>query len=153
MSKVTDIAAEISIDPAGLGYAALITAPTNDPELITKDPAQHAINQAIADKLNATDTGRTRAVTSVTKSQVLNAIADIDLSLINNQITVAFQLDNLDPNDPKLITMFTNVFSNTNGTLTNLQALQNETVSRAVEMSWGVVDAGYVAMARMYNGV
>lgn len=148
MSRIDDIAAEITNGEAIMSYAALITTPSTDAEEIHKDPVQQTINKAIADRMNATDTGRTANVTSLTKLQILEAIEDVDLVNINSAVNLVFQLDTIDPWNAKIVSVFQEATFSA-GTMAALNALRTKTVSRAEELNLNTIKVGEIAMARV----
>jgi hypothetical protein len=154
MSDLQLVWDEISSDPESLGYAALITTPSVDPEAIHKDPAQQSINQALADKLNALNTGQTMQLSSITNSEIVSAIVPAELALVAPvpaaQVGWVLSLNAIDPFDPTIVEIFKVAFGEGSQTLIALNALRNPTVSRATKI--GINDAvspGLIAMARV----
>ena len=123
----------------------------NDP-LIPPRGYSTMSDQEATDDLNSLTTGRTRPRTSMTSTEVwqaieipeLRALADGDRSLI----MAVLQFDQINPfgNEAAL---FTALFGGGSATIAALQAARQETVSRAVELEIkSPVKVGHVAVAR-----
>lgn len=132
---------EITTDPAGLGYAAL---GTND--------------AAIAAKLNATDTGRTLPRTAVPVQEVFNQIDDgawPSTAILQDKLRGVLGMPVVDASNTNTRGILGVIFPNsgaTAATRTRLLALQNQTVSRAVELGLDTVTEGDVNLARTKSG-
>ncbi len=108
-------------------------------------------DEAAADDLNSLTTGRTRPRTSMTSTEVwqaidvteLRALADGDRSLV----MAVLQFESIDPFRNEA-TLFIALFGAPSATITALQAARQETVSRAVERNIGKVKPGNVGEAR-----
>jgi hypothetical protein len=150
MGTIQTIYDEITVDPLALGYAALITTPGVTIEGIHKDPVQQAINQSLADKLNALDTGIARQRISIPKNEIIAAFdpTEIDAVTAANAAKINWLPDDVNPNDQATRQILANAFGGASQTVANLLALENETISRATELGLNTVLPGWVAAAR-----
>lgn len=123
--------AELTGDPLTRGYAGMTDA-------------QAATN------LNAVN--RTRNKTSLTGSQVLNAVDKTEFNALvaaNKQLVWdILHLGDLNPFGIEADLM-TDVFGGGSTTIAALAVLRVEAISRAVELGLGVVKVGHVQMARL----
>lgn len=124
---------ELLTDPLGWNYAGMTDA-------------------AAADKLNATNTGRTLPRATVPVYEVKEAIVLSDFTTITpaqrEYLTMLFNSEALYNKAGNIRAALASIFSGKT-TLTNLSALQTYTVSRADELAiGGTPTAGDVAMAR-----
>lgn len=132
---------EITTDPAALGYAAL---GTND--------------SAIAAKLNATDTGRTMPRTAVPIAEFFNQIDDgawPSTAILQNKLSGLLTMQTIDASNTNVRGIIGTIFPNsgaTAATRTRLLALQNQAVSRAIELGLGAVTEGDCNLARTKAG-
>jgi hypothetical protein len=126
---------ELTTDPVTLGYAPLT-------------------DQAAADKLNATNTGRTRNRTAVGTDEVLNQIDDAawpTTAILQNKLQILLERQTVDASNTRVRGIFAAIFPNSGGTaatLGRLNALGTETVSRATELGLEFVQAVDVQRAR-----
>lgn len=132
----TALRAELLNDPAALGYAALG-------------------DQAAADRLNATDTGRTLNRTNVPTTEVLGAIADAAwpavASASESKLLAILGMPYVDASNTNIRAILGAIFptgGSTGATRTALLALATRVVSRQEELRLGVVTAGDVQRAR-----
>lgn len=127
--------AELLTDPLPLGYG-----PLND--------------GAVAAKLNATDTGRTRARTRVEITEVFNAVdngAWPSTAILQDKWRAILSMPFVDASNTNTRGILGAIFPNTGATAaTNgrLLALATQTVSRATELGLESVAAADVAAAR-----
>lgn len=127
--------AELLTDPVALGYAALS-------------------DQAAADKLNATNTGRTRPQTDVPVQEVFNAIDNAawpSTAILQDKLRGVLSMPVVDASNTNTRGILGAIFPASGVTLaTNgrLLALGTETVSRAVELALETVLLVDVARAR-----
>lgn len=123
---------EITVDPVALGYTG-------------------KTDQQICDLLNAK--ARSRNLTSLTPSQVLNAV---DLAEWGTrtaaQQTLIWNLMGMGQLNPFGIeaTLFVQVFGASSATITTLKLLRVQAISRAEEIGLEIVYAGHIAEARAY---
>lgn len=121
--------AEIDGDPLTRGYAGMT-------------------DQQVADDLNTVY--RTLNKASVTGDEIFNAIVPAQYAALTDaqkQIVMGFcGRDSVDPFAANNVAFFTDLFSGQ--TITNLNTLRVEAVSRAAELNLGRVFAGTVGQAR-----
>lgn len=132
MQDLAPLRAELLTDPVALGYAGLS-------------------DQAAADKLNATTTGRTLARRSVGKNELLTAIVDSEwptTALLQNKLLCIFSCDTVDASNANVRAIFAAIFGPGTATRTNLLALGTQVASRATELGFGVVTLTDVKLAR-----
>lgn len=122
---------ELTTDPLGRGYGGLS-------------------DQAAADALNVANRVVTRS--SVLGSEIIAATVQTEyaaLSADQKQIFCGMvDAGGVNPSDSNTRTIFGALFGAGTTTRANLLALQNRTVSRAVELGLGLVTAGDVKLAR-----
>lgn len=129
------LAAELTNDPVGLGYAGLTNA------------------QAAA-KLNATNTGRTRNRARVEVTEVFNCIDDgawPATAILQDKLRGVLSMPYVDASNTNTRGILGAIFPNsgaTAATRTRLLALGTEAISRATELGLGYVSEGDVALAR-----
>ena len=125
---------ELMIDPVTLGYSRLS-------------------DQSAADKLNATDTSRTKKKEKLTGSQVYNEIVGSALSALSDaDATEVWRILHLPGGvDPfgEEATRLSAIFDADSTTITQLKAKRKDTVSRAKELNLGFVRVGEVTEARL----
>lgn len=130
---------ELTTDPLSLGYAGLS-------------------DQAAADKLNATNTGRTRNRTAVPTTEVFKQVEDgawPSTAILQNKWAGVLSQPTVDASDPLVRGILGAIFpvgAATTATRNRLLALGTETVSRATELGLGAVTPGDVADARAKTG-
>jgi hypothetical protein len=128
--------AELTNDPLALGYSGM-----ND--------------QIAANKLNATDTGRTQVRNSVSKLEIFKGIVNSEwptTAILQNKLQTMFALDTIDPSNANIQAIITSIFAAGTATRANIIAMATQTVSRATELALGeVVSAGHVQQARSGN--
>ena len=123
---------ELLNDPLGWNYAGMTAA------------------QA-ADRLNATNTGRTLPRTDVPVREVFNAIVNADWpsqSAGQDKLAACLNMQSLDMSNANTRGILASIFAAGSTTRTNLQALATRAVSRAEELGIGFVTEGQVGQAR-----
>jgi hypothetical protein len=128
----TQLQAELSNDPVGLGYSGLS-------------------DSLAATKLNATNTNRTLARKAVSKNEILTAIVDSEwptTGILQNKLLCIFSCDTIDASNANVKAVFAAIFGPATATRGGLLALGTQTVSRAVELGLGIVLAADVTLAR-----
>jgi hypothetical protein len=123
---------ELLNDPLGWGYAAMS-------------------NAQAADKLTATNTGRTVPRTEVPVREVFNAIVNADWpaqSANQDKLAACLNMQSLDMSNANTRGILASIFPAGSQTRTNLQALASRPVSRAEELGIGIVTEGMVSQAR-----
>lgn len=125
---------EIATDPLTRGYSGMT-------------------NAQIAASLNTAN--RTRNRTSMTASEVLNAISVTEFNVLtaaNKQLVWDLvHLGTLNPFGVEA-TLFTNIFGGGSTTISTLAGLRSQSISRATELGLGVVSEGLVAEAKAQGG-
>lgn len=130
---------ELLTDPLPLGYSGLTDA------------------QAAA-KLNAVDTGRTQARTAVPPQEIFNAINDAawpTTAILQDKLRAVLGMPAVDASNANTRGILGAIFPASGATLatnTRLVALGTQTVSRAVELGLGIVQAADVTLARTKAG-
>lgn len=128
----TALRSELTTDPVSLGYSGLS-------------------DQLAADKLNATNTGRTLPRHNVPTTEVLGAIVSSEwpavASVAESKLQTILGMPFVDASNSNITSLFASVFA-AGTTRTNLQALAIETVSRATELGLGPVLPVEVKLAR-----
>jgi hypothetical protein len=128
----TKLKDEITNDPEGIGYAG-------------------KTDQEVVDLLNVVNRERNR--TSMTGSEILNAVATADWAgRTDAQKQVIWDICHLGSVNPFGVeaTLMIDAFDGSTGaTITALQAARKETISRATELGLGNVKTGYVQEARV----
>ena len=130
---------ELMADPVALGYAGL-----TDPQA--------------ADRINATDTGRTLPRTAVPASEILGAVdngAWPSTAILQDKLRNILSIDPVDAANDNIRSVIGAIFpagGTTGATRTRLLALSARTVSRAEELGLGVVTPGDVSLARSKQG-
>lgn len=115
-------------------------------------------DQAAADKLNALDTGRTRARTAVPVQEIFNAIDNAawpSTAALQNKLSGVLSMPVVDASNTNTRGILGSIFPNSGATAnTNgrLLALSTEAVSRAAELGLSLVTAGDVERARSKTG-
>ena len=140
MINYTALKSELETDPLGLGYATI--------NVLDRDVAQ-----ADADILNSLTTGRTRNRTSMTGREFkdnwdtteFSALTDVQKDLLYSMAA----RDDLNPFGVDA-TVVQDIFPGGGATITALAAARIETVSRAVELGFGVVSIGNIQAAREF---
>lgn len=115
-------------------------------------------DQAAADKLNDPNGGRTRNRTNVTKNEIIRNIRNADYPTTSandqikwNKLNLLLSTDTIDASSTNVRDTFTAIFTGTT-TLTTLNTLATEPVSRTDELGLGQVTAGDVGIARAGGG-
>ncbi len=115
-------------------------------------------DQAAADKLNDPGGGRTRNRTNVTKNEIIKSIRNADYPTTSandqikwNKLNLLLSTDTIDASSTNVRDTFTAIFTGT-PTLTTLNTLATEAISRTDELGLGVVTAGDVGIARAGGG-
>lgn len=122
-------------------------------ELARTTPLTYAglSDQAAADRLNATDTGRTLARTGVSKNELLSAIVDSEwptTAILQNKLLCIFCCDSVDASNANTKAIFAAIFGGATVTRANLLALGTRVVSRQEELGLGPVTPIDVTRAR-----
>ena len=137
------LVAEIENDPEALGITAILAGGLSESEK----------NTAIAALLNAVD--RVHDLETVTGQQIFEAIVPAELNALTiDQKTVLFGIIGMGTiriNGTNTRAALAGMFS-AGPTRTALQALQTDTISRAIELGLGVVTDGHVHSARLRIG-
>ena len=136
-----------------MDYQALHDELVNDP--LARGYAGMTDEQAAAD-LNTVY--RTRNRSSMSGDEVYNATDPTEfsgLADVPKQLWMAFcGRTGIDPFATANVETAIQIFGNTSQTVTNLQALRVEDVSRAVELGLGEVKVGHIEQARaQYGGI
>ena len=121
---------EINIDPLSRGYSGMT-------------------NAQVANSLNTRN--RTRNRTSMDGSEVFNAIRKVEFNALTSasqqRVWDILHLGTLNPFGLEA-TLFVDIFGAGASTITTLQALRVESISRGEELNLGLVSEGQVAKAR-----
>lgn len=131
-----------------MNIAVLKTELTTDPLAFGYSGMTHLV---AAQKLNATNTGRTLPRTSVGKNELLTAIVDSEwpsTAILQNKLLCIFCCDTIDASNTNVRGVFAAIFGSATTTRANLLALGTRTVSRGEELGLGDVTAGDVERAR-----
>ena len=130
MSVLSD---ELTNDPLALGYSGM--------DAITA-----------AAKIMATDTGRTVNITSLTGTQVINAIDKTEFNALTavkqTKVWNVLHLGNINPFGIEA-DLFIDAFGGGSTTITALQSIRKKTVSRAAELGLSRIRQGEVEEARL----
>lgn len=137
MPDIQALKTELASDPLGRGYSALS-------------------DQAAADSLNAVD--RDRIKSSLSGDDVFNAADPAELAALAKGTSAQkaeFQMflaicarESIRPDGNATTRLIREIFGAGSTTLTNLDVLRTETVSRGDEIGFGTVGLGDVAEAR-----
>lgn len=166
MVDYAKLRAELLADALAIGYKLVAGAAPNTYVSGTMTDAQASV------KLNALDTGRTRARADVSSAEMLSVIdmADMpalatnpngtqlsqerrDLSWFESVMNApSVRLLNVDGTDTQIKTNFARMFPAGTGTRTRLLDLQTAPISRATELGLGTVTPGDVELARTKSG-
>lgn len=132
-----------------MDYPALRTELTTDPVALGYAPLT---DQAAADRLNATTTGRTLPRANVPTTEVLGAIVNTEWpaagSLSADKLARILAMPYVDASNTRIRALIGDIFAAGTGSRTNLLALGTVTVSRATELGLGAVAALDVNRAR-----
>lgn len=135
MPDYTRLRTELTTDPLALGYAPMT-------------------DQQAADRINATNTGRTRNRTAVPASEVLGAIDNAawpSTAILQDKLGRVLSINPIDASNTNIRSVLGAVFpagGQTGATRDRLLALGSETISRAAELNLGTVNAEDVRVAR-----
>jgi hypothetical protein len=131
MAYEAEIKAEIDADPLTRGYAGMSDA-------------------AVAADINTAYRERNR--TSMSGDEIFNAAVPADYNALTDaqkdQFLSFCGRDSIDPFAANNVGLITNIFGGGSGTVTALQTVRVESISRGIELGIGTVKEGQVQRAR-----